>query len=70
MNDEAKGLVFGLIGVIVFGLTLPATRVAVAEFSPVMIGIGRAVITPATLAFAVFVVAIVGIGRNMRIERT
>src|SRR3546814_8836698 len=33
-----------LLGVLVFSLTLPMTRVAVAELSPVLIGLGRALL--------------------------
>lgn len=47
MHDDTKGLLYGCLGVILFGLTLPATRLAVAEIHPVMIGIGRTVIAAA-----------------------
>jgi len=36
-------MVFGLIGVISFGLTLPATRFVIPYLDPVFIGLGRAV---------------------------
>jgi hypothetical protein len=40
-NDRAgrarQALLLGLIGVVIFGLTLPATRVAVAEFEPLFV---------------------------------
>ncbi len=42
--SEARGLVLGLIGVVIFGLTLPATRIAVAELDPVFVGLGRAIV--------------------------
>ena len=42
--NERRGLVLGLIGVIIFGLTLPATRLAVVELDPVFVGLGRAVV--------------------------
>ncbi len=35
---------FGLLGVIAFSGTLPATRVAVAHLDPVFVGLGRAVV--------------------------
>jgi len=44
MHDESKGMLFGLVGVSAFGLTLPATRVVVPYMDPVFIGLGRAVI--------------------------
>src|SRR4051812_96242 len=42
-SDRRASLVYGLIGVTAFSLTLPATRVAVAAFDPVFVGLGRAV---------------------------
>lgn len=42
-SRDAKGLFYGLIGVLIFGLTLPATRIAVAELDPVFVGLGRAI---------------------------
>lgn len=44
MNNESKGLVFGLIGVTLFGLTLPATRYVIDYLDPIFIGLGRAVL--------------------------
>lgn len=41
---ENKGLIYGLIAVSTFALTLPATRFVVAWLDPVFIGLGRAVI--------------------------
>lgn len=43
MTPETKGLLLGLIGVAVFSLTLPFTRMAVAELNPVLVALGRAV---------------------------
>ena len=42
--DRRRGLLFGLIGVACFSLTLPATRIAVAGLDPVFVGLGRAVV--------------------------
>jgi drug/metabolite transporter (DMT)-like permease len=42
--DETKGMLFGLVGVAIFSLTLPFTRMAVAELNPVFIALGRAVV--------------------------
>ena len=37
-----EGYAYGLLGVLVFSLTLPMTRVAVMEMSPLLVGLGRA----------------------------
>ncbi|TFW05121.1 EamA family transporter, partial [Oxalobacteraceae bacterium OM1] len=34
----------GLIGVAIFSLTLPFTRIAVAELNPIFVALGRAVV--------------------------
>ncbi len=44
MTDESKGMWLGLVGVAVFSLTLPFTRMAVAELNPVFVALGRAVV--------------------------
>lgn len=46
-RDRRRGLVWGLVGVASFSLTLPATRVAVAGLDPVFVGLGRAVVAAA-----------------------
>ncbi len=38
-----QGLIYGLIGVAAFSLTLPATRIAVAELDATIVGLGRAI---------------------------
>ena len=38
------GFVYGFLGVLVFSLTLPATRIAVSGFDPVFVGLGRAIV--------------------------
>jgi drug/metabolite transporter (DMT)-like permease len=43
-STELRGLMLGFIGVLGFSLTLPMTRLAVAELSPVLIGLGRALV--------------------------
>ncbi|MBI1385549.1 MAG: EamA family transporter [Rhizobiales bacterium] len=43
-NDTLRGLVLGVVAVTIFGLTLPATRIGVAEIDPILFGLGRAVI--------------------------
>ncbi len=43
LSDETSGMLLGLIGVAIFGLTFPATRLAVADLPPVFVALGRAV---------------------------
>jgi len=40
--DEARGMLLGLAGVAIFSLTLPFTRMAVAEIDPLFVALGRA----------------------------
>ena len=54
MSQDIKGLIFGLIGVLIFGLTLPATRIAVSEMDAVTVGLGRAVIAAVLAGFYLF----------------
>ncbi len=44
MNSVTRGYLLGLIGVAVFSLTLPFSRLAVREFDPYFVSIGRTVI--------------------------
>jgi drug/metabolite transporter (DMT)-like permease len=46
-RDETRGLVYGFIGVAVFSMTLPATRIAVAEIHPLVAALGRCVLAGA-----------------------
>jgi drug/metabolite transporter (DMT)-like permease len=50
LSDETLGFTFGLIGVLCFSFTLPATRIAVAELDPIFVGLGRALIATALAA--------------------
>ncbi|HYD79181.1 MAG TPA: DMT family transporter [Paucimonas sp.] len=43
-TQETKGMLLGTVGVAIFSLTLPFTRMAVAELHPVFIALGRAVV--------------------------
>lgn len=43
MSDETAGMRLGLVGVAIFGLTFPATRLAVADLPPEFVALGRAV---------------------------
>ena len=40
-SEDHKGLSLGLLAVIIFGTTLPATRAALVAFDPLLVGIGR-----------------------------
>ena len=51
MSNESKGMILGFLGVVAFGLTLPATRFIVPYFDPIFIGLGRAVIASVIAAF-------------------
>ena len=44
MSDSRRGYILGFIGVVIFGLTLPFTRIAVKELDPVFVSIGRTVL--------------------------
>ncbi|KZY70452.1 DMT family transporter, partial [Oleiphilus sp. HI0067] len=44
MNNDSKGMLYGLIGILSFGLTLPVTRYVIEYFSPMFIGLGRATV--------------------------
>ncbi len=44
MKNETKGMLIGFIGVAIFSLTLPFTRIAVQEMSPFFISFGRGVL--------------------------
>jgi drug/metabolite transporter (DMT)-like permease len=44
INKELWGWLYGFLGVLIFSLTLPATRIAVTELDPVFLGLGRTVI--------------------------
>lgn len=44
MTKETKGMLIGFIGVAIFSLTLPFTRIAVQEMNPLYISFGRGVI--------------------------
>jgi drug/metabolite transporter (DMT)-like permease len=41
---ERRGLIYGLVGVVIFGLTLPMSRLAVLELDPIFVALGRALI--------------------------
>jgi drug/metabolite transporter (DMT)-like permease len=43
-DAETRGMAWGLLGVAIFGLTLPFTRLAVVDLHPVLVALGRAVV--------------------------
>jgi drug/metabolite transporter (DMT)-like permease len=49
-SNETKGLLLGFIGVAVFSLTLPVTRLAMADSDPVVFGLGRSLLAAAVAA--------------------
>ncbi|CUK12200.1 DMT family transporter [Achromobacter xylosoxidans] len=58
-----EGYGYGLLGVVVFSLTLPMTRVAVAELPPLLVGLGRALLA------AVPALALLSLTRSRRPDR-
>lgn len=42
MNRETKGMLIGFVGILVFSLTLPVSKIAVVSFNPYFIAFGRA----------------------------
>ncbi len=52
---QRQAVALGLIGVTVFGLTTPATRVAVLELDPVFITLGRALLAAALAAVTLII---------------
>jgi drug/metabolite transporter (DMT)-like permease len=44
LSDDTRGMLLGLAGVAIFSLTLPFTRMAVADLSSVFVAMGRAVV--------------------------
>jgi drug/metabolite transporter (DMT)-like permease len=55
VKAENKGMLLGLIGVTLFGLTLPATRMALESFHPIFIATGRALL--ATILAVIYLAA-------------
>jgi len=47
LSEDAAGMLLGLIGVAIFSLTLPFTRMAVAELDPGFVALGRALVAAA-----------------------
>jgi len=47
LSRERQALLLGVLGVVIFGLTLPATRLAVADFDPLFVTLGRSLVAAA-----------------------
>lgn len=52
LKSDTQGMLIGFIGIFIFSLTLPATKIAINDFDPYFIAYGRAVI--ATLAAIIY----------------
>lgn len=50
LRQESRGMWLGAVGVAIFSLTLPFTRMAVEELNPVLVALGRAVVAAAASA--------------------
>ncbi len=55
MKSDTKGMFVGFIGIFIFSLTLPATKIAIFDLDPYFIAYGRAVI--AALAAGIYLMA-------------
>lgn len=64
IDVETLGLIYGFFGVLGFSLTLPATRVAVADLDPILVGLGRALVA------AILAAGLLGITKQKRPSRT
>jgi drug/metabolite transporter (DMT)-like permease len=47
VNKETKGMLIGFVGILIFSLTLPVTKIAILSFNPYFIAFGRATIAGA-----------------------
>jgi len=47
LSGETRGMLLGLVGVAMFSMTLPFTRMAVAELDPAFVALGRALVAAA-----------------------
>ena len=63
--DLARALLLGLVGVIIFGITLPVTRIAVLELDPLFVTVGRGLIAAAMAAFLLAVRAPAAAARDL-----
>ena len=64
MNKETKGMLIGFVGILVFSLTLPISKIAVVSFSPYFIAFGRATLAGlVALAYLAYKQDILGLYR-------
>jgi len=54
-STERRGLIYGFIGVLLFSLSLPATRLAVTHLDPIFVSLGRSLV--AAVPAALFLLA-------------
>jgi drug/metabolite transporter (DMT)-like permease len=54
MSETTRGYIWGFIGVAIFSLTLPFSHIAVREFDPLFISIGRTVLAACVAAPILF----------------
>ncbi|MES2624494.1 MAG: DMT family transporter [Pseudomonadota bacterium] len=54
-SNETRGMLYGLLGVISFSVTLPATRLAVTVLDPVFVGMGRGAVAAVLAAIYLYV---------------
>ena len=54
MNPTTKGMLIGFLGIVCFSLTLPATRLAVASFDPMLVGLGRELVAGCLASVVLF----------------
>lgn len=55
MQNDKAGLLYGLLGVCSFSLTLPATKLALTALSPITAGLGRALIAAVLAALVLLI---------------
>lgn len=55
LSDETLGFVLGFVGVLIFSLSLPLTRLAVRDFDPTFVGLGRALVAAVLAGIALLV---------------
>lgn len=57
MNSDrsSEGFFYGFLGILMFSLTLPATRIALSSFDPIFVGLGRSILA-AVLSLVLLIV--------------
>lgn len=43
-DRSTEGFFYGFLGILIFSLTLPATRLALSSFDPIFVGLGRSIV--------------------------